>query len=67
MISSMKTITKAEEEIYTETAKVLKGSDRRKFMARVVKALEHGGQLYAEQEFHWSRETIRVVAVELNF
>jgi transposase len=37
---------------------VLKGSDRRKFIARVVKALGHGGQLYVEHEFHWSRETI---------
>ena len=54
----MKTITKEEQEVYIETAKVLKGSDRRKFMARVVKALGHGGQLYVEQEFHWSRETI---------
>ena len=39
----MKTITKEEQEVYIETAKVLKGSDRRKFMARVVKALGHGG------------------------
>jgi transposase len=54
----MKAITKAEQEVYIETAKVLKGSDRRKFMARVVKALGHGGQLYVEHEFHWSRETI---------
>ncbi|SFV70156.1 hypothetical protein MNB_SV-13-1298 [hydrothermal vent metagenome] len=32
-------ITKAEEELYKETAKILKGTDRRVFMARVVKAL----------------------------
>jgi transposase len=54
----MKAITKEEQEVYIETAKVLKGSDRRKFIARVVKALGHGGQLYVEHEFHWSRETI---------
>jgi len=54
----MKVIRREEQEVYIETAKVLKGSDRRKFMARVVKALRHGGQLYVEQEFHWSRETI---------
>lgn len=54
----MKTITKEEQDVYIETAKVLKGSERRKFMARVVKALGHGGQLYAEQTFQWSRETI---------
>ena len=32
-------LTKAEQEIYQETAKILKGSDRRVFMARVVKVL----------------------------
>jgi len=54
----MRVIKETEKEVYIETAKVLKGSDRRKFMARVVKALGHGGQHYVEQEFHWSRETI---------
>ena len=54
----MKIITKEEQDIYIETAKVLRGSERRKFMARVVKALGHGGQDYAQKEFHWSRETM---------
>jgi len=54
----MKNITNNEQEIYIETAKILKSSDRRIFMARVVKALGHGGQIYAERIFHWSRNTI---------
>ena len=49
---------KEEQDIYIETAKVLKGSERRKFMARVVKVLGDGGQDYAQKEFYWSRETI---------
>lgn len=46
-------------ETYQETAKVLKGSDRRVFMARIVKLLGEGGQSYAEQRLGWNRRTIR--------
>jgi len=42
-----------------ETAKVLKGSDRRVFMARIVQALGRGGQSQAAREFGWCRDTIR--------
>ena len=55
----MREITKAEEELYKETAKILKGTERRVFMARVVKILGHGGQYYVEREFHWNHETIK--------
>ena len=46
------------KQTYIETAKVLKGSDRRQFMARIVKSLGYGGQSYAAREFHWGRNTI---------
>jgi hypothetical protein len=45
--------------VYRETAQILKGSDRRLFMARVVKALGEGGQRQAERELGWNRRTIR--------
>jgi hypothetical protein len=45
--------------VFTETAQVLKNSDRRIFMARVVKALGKGGQRYAEAELGWNRDVIR--------
>ena len=61
----MKEITKAEEELYKETAKILKGSDRRVFMARVVKTLGYGGQYYVEKEFQWNHETIKKGKQEL--
>ena len=47
-----------EKQMYIETAKTLKGSDRRMFMARVVKSLGWGGQRFAEAELGWSRKTI---------
>ena len=55
----MRKITKAEQKLYKETAKILKGTDRRVFMARVVETLGYGGQHYVEKEFHWSHETIK--------
>ena len=42
-----------------ETAKALRGHERRRFMARTVQSLGHGGQRRAEAEFGWSRVTIR--------
>jgi hypothetical protein len=47
------------------TAKKLKGSDRRKFMAQTVQELGRGGQRRAEAELGWDRETIRKGALEL--
>jgi hypothetical protein len=44
---------------YSETAKALKGSDRRVFMARIVQALGRGGQSRAARELGWCRDTIR--------
>ncbi|MBN2305115.1 MAG: hypothetical protein JXQ72_11590 [Anaerolineae bacterium] len=44
---------------YQETARVLKGSERRMFMARIVNALGRGGQVWTEQESGWCRDVIR--------
>ncbi len=44
---------------YIETAKALRGSERRVFMARIVKALGAGGQSLAARELGWNRVTIR--------
>ena len=42
-----------------ETANRLKGSDKRLFMAQVVKLLGQGGQRRAERELGWNRRAIR--------
>jgi len=52
-------LTDEIKQVYSETAKSLKGSERRLFMARVVKSLGPGGQRRAAREFGWDRETIR--------
>ena len=54
----MKKITQKERELYIETAKILKGAERRVFMARVVELLGWGGQSFVEKELNWSRETL---------
>ncbi len=51
--------------LFTDTAKTLKGSARRIFMARTVKELGPGGQRRAERELGWSRVTIRKGTREL--
>jgi hypothetical protein len=45
-----------QKQVYIETAKALKGSTRRVFMARVAKLL--GSQRRAARELGWQRETI---------
>ena len=52
-------LTDESKQVYIETAKGLKGSERRLFMARVVKSLGQGGQRRAARELGWDRETIR--------
>jgi hypothetical protein len=52
--------------LFIETAQMLKGSDRRIFMARVVKRLGKGGQRRAERELGWNRRTIRLGMHELD-
>ena len=42
-----------------DTAKTLKASQRRLFMAKTVEAMGRGGQIWAEAHLGWNRETIR--------
>ena len=52
-------LTEEVKELLLKTAKDLKGSARRMFMARTVQALGEGGQRLAERELGWNRGTIR--------
>jgi hypothetical protein len=58
-------LTNTLKTIFIETAKRLKGSERRLFMAQVVKSLGKGGQRRAEAELGWHRRTIRKGTREL--
>ncbi len=49
-------VSDEQKAVYIETAKALKGSARRVFMARVAKLL--GSQRRAARELGWERETI---------
>ena len=52
-------LTNSLKSLFIVTAKTLKGSARRLFMARTVRELGSGGQRRAERELGWNRETIR--------
>jgi transposase len=58
-------LTENLKSLYIKTAQKLKGSDRRQFMAEVVKGLGIGGQTLVERELGWNRRTIRKGMVEL--
>ena len=58
-------LTDELKALFIDTAKTLKGSDRRIFMARVVKILGKGGQRRATRELNWNRGTIRKGTREL--
>jgi hypothetical protein len=51
--------------LYIKTANKLTGTDRRQFMAEVVKGLGLGGQTFVEKELGWNRRTIRKGMKEL--
>src|SRR3954462_16032589 len=51
--------------ILTDTAKTLKASQRRLFMAKTVDAMGPGGQIWAEAHLGWNRQTIRKGVHEL--
>jgi Rhodopirellula transposase DDE domain len=59
-------LTDSLKALFIETAKTLKGSARRVFMARTVKELGVGGQRRAERELGWSRVIIRKGTRELD-
>lgn len=52
-------LTDSLKTLFIETAEQLKGTQRRQFMANVVKELGIGGQTLAERELGWNRGTIR--------
>jgi len=52
-------LTREVKALLLKTAKDLKGSALRMFMARTVQALGPGGQRLAERELGWNRGTIR--------
>ncbi len=58
-------LTDSLKALFIETAKSLKGSARRVFMARTAKELGPGGQRRAERELGWNRATIRKGTREL--
>ena len=59
-------LTEGLKTLFIETAKELKGSARRVFMARTVEQLGEGGQRLAERELGWNRVTIRKGKRELD-
>jgi hypothetical protein len=52
-------LTEEVKDLLIKTAKQLKGSARRLFMARTVKTLGPGGANRAERDLGWNRKTIR--------
>ncbi|HEX5503543.1 MAG TPA: hypothetical protein VFW96_13040 [Thermomicrobiales bacterium] len=58
-------LTDSRKSLFIETARALKGSARRVFMARTARELGPGGQRRAERELGWDRATIRKGAREL--
>ena len=58
-------LTNSLKSLFIDTAKTLKGSARRLFMARTVKELGAGGQRRAERALKWGRMTIRKGTHEL--
>jgi hypothetical protein len=51
--------------VLIDAAKALKGSQKRLFMARTVRAMGRGGQRWAQEHLGWCRETIRKGTHEL--
>lgn len=58
-------LTDSLKALFIDTAKTLKGSARRLFMARTVQELGPGGQRRAERDLGWNRLTMRKGTHEL--
>lgn len=58
-------ITDKEKDWLKETAKNLKGSNRRIFMAQVAEKFGYGGISFAARNLHWCRATIQKGKTEL--
>ena len=59
-------LTDSLKALFIDTANTLKGTERRRFMARTVRQLDPGGQRRAERELGWNRQTIRKALRELS-
>ena len=59
-------LTDTLKALFIDTANSLKGSQRRRFIARTVQQLGPGGQRRAERELGWNRQTIRKALRELS-
>ena len=57
-LQSIKELTPELCKFLNEYRAKLKGAERRRFMASVVKLMGYGGQLKAERELGWNRKTI---------
>lgn len=58
-------LTESLKSLLKDTAKSLRGHERRVFMARTVKELGVGGQRLAQRELGWNRDLIRKGTREL--
>lgn len=58
-------LTDSLKALFIDTANTLKGTERRRFMARTVQQLDPGGQRRAERELGWNRQTLRKALREL--
>ena len=58
-------LTDTLKALFIETATTLKGTERRRFMARTIQELGPGGQRRAERELGWNRQTLRKALREL--
>ena len=54
------------KSLYRDTAEKLRGTERRQFMAQLVKQWGWGGYTFAEKELGWNRRTIRKGMMELD-
>lgn len=59
-------LTDSLRDLLKETASQLKGAQRRRFQAQIVMSLGYGGQLLAQKELGWDRNTIRKGIKELS-
>ncbi len=64
-MSMIKHITVSLKETFIETANTLKGPERRRFMARIVRDMGRGGAAWAERALGWDRKTVRKGCQEL--
>lgn len=58
-------LTEDLKTLFIETARTLKGFERRRFQAQTIRALGPGGPRLAERELGWNRCTLRKAAHEL--